>query len=103
MDNLVYDNDDRAKLEDLCVTTKSLFMSLLAKNRQPNVPGTSFSVPVHRSRLPNMKLPKFSGKYSDYENLKNLFKKQVHNDPTLMDIEKVNHLSHACPNRSWVQ
>ena len=62
VDNLDSDNDDRAELENLCVTTKNLFMSLLAKNRQSNVPKTSFSVQAHHSRLSNIKLPKFSGK-----------------------------------------
>ena len=32
VDNLDADNNDRTELENLCVTTKSLFISLLAKN-----------------------------------------------------------------------
>ena len=92
VDNLDSDNDDRAELEDLCVTTKSLFMSLLAKNRPSNVPETSFSVQAHHSRFPNMKFPKFSGKYAEYQNFMSLFENLAHNDPTLTDIEKFNHL-----------
>ena len=63
VDNLDPENNERAELEDICVTTKSLFLSLLAKNRQPNV-----------ARLPNMKLPKFNGKYSDYKNFVSLLR-----------------------------
>lgn len=39
-----------------------------------------------------MKLPKFSGNYSDYKNFISLFENLVDNDPTLTDIEKFNHL-----------
>ncbi|XP_065368955.1 uncharacterized protein LOC135961383 [Calliphora vicina] len=84
-------NDDRSELEDLCVTTKSLLLSLQAKNRRPSLQETSFMQP-HHSRLPNMRLPKFSGKYSDYKNFMSLFENLVHNDHTLTDIEKFNHL-----------
>ena len=44
VDNLDPDNDDRAELEDLCVTTKSLIISLLAKSRLPNASETPFSM-----------------------------------------------------------
>ena len=67
VDNLDSDNDDRSELENRCVTTKSLFMCLLVKNRQSDIPETSFSVQAHHSRLPNMKLPKFSRKYAEYK------------------------------------
>ena len=85
-------NDDRSDLEDLCVTTKSLFLSLQAKNRKSSLPETSFSMQSHHSRLSKMRLPKFSGNYSDYKNFMSLFENLVHNDPTLTDIEKFNHL-----------
>ena len=39
-----------------------------------------------------MRLPKFSGKYSEYKNFMSLFENLVHYDPTLTDIEKFNHL-----------
>ena len=81
VDNLDPENNERAELEDICVTTKSLFLSLLAKNRQPNV-----------ARLPNMKLPKFNGEYSDYKHFVSLLENLVHNDPTWTDIEKFKHL-----------
>ncbi|KAI8116345.1 hypothetical protein CVS40_11573 [Lucilia cuprina] len=77
-------NDDRSELENL-------LLSLQAKNRRPSFQETSFMQP-HHSRLPNMRLPKFSGKYSDYKNFMSLFENLVHNDPTLTDIEKFNHL-----------
>lgn len=39
-----------------------------------------------------MRLPKFNEKYSDYKNFMSLFENLVHNDPTLTEIEKFNHL-----------
>ena len=39
-----------------------------------------------------MKLPKFKGKYSDYKHFMSLFENLVHNNPTLTDIQKCNHL-----------
>ena len=93
IDELSPDNDDRAELEDVCVTTKSLFLQLLAKYRRPSGQEMSFyGQSAHHSRLPNMKLPKFSGKYSEYKNFMSLFENLVHNDLSLPDIEKFNHL-----------
>ena len=55
MDNLDPDNDDRVHLKDLCATSKSLFVSLLATNGLSNTPETSFSTQGHHL-----------SKYSDY-------------------------------------
>ena len=43
VDNSNLENNDRAELEDICVTTKALFLSLPAKNGQSNVPEMCFS------------------------------------------------------------
>ncbi|XP_017485294.1 PREDICTED: uncharacterized protein LOC108373862, partial [Rhagoletis zephyria] len=39
-----------------------------------------------------MRLPKFSGKYSEFKNFISLFESLVNNDPSLTEIEKFNHL-----------
>lgn len=91
LDVLNPDNEDRSALEDLCVSTKSLLLSLQAKNRRSSLPESSF-MQAHQFRLPNMRLPKFNEKYSDYKNFMSLFENLVHNDPTLTEIEKFNHL-----------
>ena len=42
VDNLDAENNDRVDLEDICMTTKTLFLSLLAKNGHSNVPEMFF-------------------------------------------------------------
>ncbi|XP_054746940.1 uncharacterized protein LOC129252836 [Anastrepha obliqua] len=39
-----------------------------------------------------MSLPKFKGEYSEFKNFMSLFESLVHNDPTIPEIEKFNHL-----------
>ena len=92
VDQLDPENNHRAELENICVTTKTLFLTLLAKNGQSNVPEMPFLGQSHQSRLPNMKIAEFNGKYSDYKNFMSLFENLIYNDPTLTDIEKFNHL-----------
>ena len=68
---------------------------MINKNRKTSLPETSFSgqgQSFHHSRLPRMRLAKFSGKYSEYKNFMSLFENLVHYDPTLSDTEKFNHL-----------
>ncbi|XP_017465088.1 PREDICTED: uncharacterized protein LOC108358326 [Rhagoletis zephyria] len=80
----------RGELEDIIAETKAIIKSILAKNKT-SVGETSFVAP-HSSRLPKMNLPKFKGQYSEFKNFMSLFKSLVHNDPTIPDIEKFNHL-----------
>ncbi|XP_053968885.1 uncharacterized protein LOC128870303 [Anastrepha ludens] len=80
----------RGELEDLIVETKSVIKSILARNKS-SIAETSFVAP-HSSRLPKMSLPKFKGEYSEFKNFMSLFESLVHNDPTIPDIEKFNHL-----------
>ena len=84
-------NGDRAEVEELCIETKSIFLGYLTP-RNPSMGETSFAIHGHKIRLPLMKLPKFSGKYSDYKNFISLFNSLVHTDITLSEIEKFNHL-----------
>ncbi|XP_054725764.1 uncharacterized protein LOC129235760 [Anastrepha obliqua] len=80
----------RGELEDLIVETKSVIKSILARNKS-SIAETSFVAP-HSSRLPKMSLPKFKGEYSEFKNFMSLFESLVHNDPTIPEIEKFNHL-----------
>ncbi|XP_053964351.1 uncharacterized protein LOC128867266 [Anastrepha ludens] len=80
----------RGELEDLIVETKSIIKSILARNKS-SIAETSFTAP-HSSRLPKMSLPTFKGEYSEFKNFMSLFESFVHNDPTIPDIEKFNHL-----------
>ncbi|XP_037959594.1 uncharacterized protein LOC119688963 [Teleopsis dalmanni] len=52
---------------------------------------SNFSV-AHHSRLPCLKLPKFDGKYVNYNRFISAIKHLVHNDPTLSDVDKFNYL-----------
>ncbi|XP_037929892.1 uncharacterized protein LOC119664680 [Teleopsis dalmanni] len=85
-------DDYRAVLEDICVSTKSLFLQKLKKHRLVSAPAISHHCGRPQSKLPSMRLPKFSGKYCDYKNFISLFESLVHSDETLTDIEKFNHL-----------
>ncbi|XP_053968541.1 uncharacterized protein LOC128869972 [Anastrepha ludens] len=80
----------RGELEDLIVETKSIIKSILARNKSA-IAETSFIAP-HSSRLPKMSLPTFKGEYSEFKNFMSLLESLVHNDPTIPDIEKFNHL-----------
>lgn len=92
LDIIAPTNDDRVVLEDLCVSTKSLLMAKLGNNRNSSLSNSTMAYPPHHSRLPSMKLPKFSGKYSEYKNFIGLFENLVDNDSSLTDLEKFNHL-----------
>ncbi|XP_075167480.1 uncharacterized protein LOC142239573 [Haematobia irritans] len=85
-------DDLRERVEDTSVSAKTLLLNLVSRNRKSSIAETSFCAQAHTSRLPNMRLPKFSGKYADYKNFMGLFENLVDNDPTLTDIEKFNHL-----------
>lgn len=76
----------------IVLTTKSLFLSFLYKDRQSNVPEMSYLGQPNRLSLPIRKLFKLNGKYSDYKNFMRSFENLVRNDPTLTHIEIFNHL-----------
>ncbi|XP_053968560.1 uncharacterized protein LOC128869992 [Anastrepha ludens] len=80
----------RGEFENLIVETKSIIKSIVARNKSP-IAETSFIVP-HSSRLPSMSLPTFKGEYYEFKNFMSLFESFVHNDSTMTDIKKFNHL-----------
>ena len=85
-------NDNKADLEDIPVTTKSLFLSMINKNRKSArnffFRARPIVSPFKASK--HTRLPKFNGKYSEYKNFMSLFENLVHYNPTLTDIEKFN-------------
>jgi len=46
----------------------------------------------HSRILPQMKLPKFDGNYAEFKNCIGLFNRLVHDDESLSNVEKFNHL-----------
>ncbi|XP_032294718.2 uncharacterized protein [Drosophila virilis] len=52
---------------------------------------STFVVPNH-SRLPQLKLPEFSGGYTEWADFSNLFTTVIDKDPYLTNIEKLQHL-----------
>ena len=86
----------RADVEDLCIKTKSKIMELLGDTYKRHNLDTSIAIPVAtHSKLPSLELAKFDGKYSAYKNFMSSFKQFVHNDSSLSNIEKFNHLLHC--------
>ena len=82
----------RGTLEELCITTKALYMSAMKKgNESCTVMDMSFAS-SHRSRLPKMSLPKFTGKHAEFKSFLSLFESLVDADSSLPTIEKFNHL-----------
>lgn len=92
IEKLAPSDTGRGEIEDLYISTKSKILSLMGERRRGSVPDTSFAMAVPVNRLPNLRLPKFSGKYSEYKNFINSFNQLVRNDSSLTRIEKFNHL-----------
>ncbi|KAM8718232.1 hypothetical protein ACLKA7_000934 [Drosophila subpalustris] len=83
----------RSDLEELCVSTKVLLRSLgVVPKSQPCANSTIVGSVGHHRKLPYMKLPKFSGEYSEYKNFIGLFTSLVDNEDSLSNVEKFNHL-----------
>lgn len=78
----------------MCINKKSLLLSKLGTGRRASIShDVTMSAPMpHVNRLPQLKIPKFSGKYSEYKNFITSFNNSVHDDCTLTNIEKFNHL-----------
>ena len=87
-------NDQRFEIESICVSTKSMYISQINKNKKTDILNSTMNGSGHmqQTRLPNMKLDKFSGNYGEYKNFMGLFESLVDSDPCLSDIQKFNHL-----------
>ena len=61
------------------------------RHHQPAVEST-IAITTLNSKLPSLKLPTFSGKYSDYKNFIASFSQIIDREANLSNIEKFNHL-----------
>ncbi|XP_055858724.1 uncharacterized protein LOC129921088 [Episyrphus balteatus] len=83
----------RGEIEDLYITAKTKILSLLGTGRRSSIADMTVSTVPHTiSHLPKQRLPKFSGRYSDYKNFINSYNNLVENDLSLKKIEKFNYL-----------
>ncbi|XP_055922514.1 uncharacterized protein LOC129953385 [Eupeodes corollae] len=83
----------RGEIEDLYITAKTKILSLLGTGRRSSIADMTVSTVPHTiSHLPKQRLPKFSGRYSDYKNFINSYNNLVENDLSLTKIEKFNYL-----------
>ncbi|XP_037823638.1 uncharacterized protein LOC119612006 [Lucilia sericata] len=90
-------DESRSELEELFVQAKAYMIDLLYKKRRSsdmdlsilNTTSSSFS---HQSRLPELKLPNFNGKYSEYSRFISTFNTLVHEEPCIPTIDKFNYL-----------
>jgi len=89
----------RAEIEEECVTAKTVLLSKLDKAKPVNLNdsyGNNTTVIPFQSqsvnKLPPIKIPKFSGKYNEYNNFMSCFNHFVHNDQNLTNTEKLNYL-----------
>ncbi|XP_037930335.1 uncharacterized protein LOC119665091, partial [Teleopsis dalmanni] len=83
----------RADLEELYISTKISISSQLndEANNSTMMDNTALIPPVSK-KLPHLKLPTFSGKYSEYKNFINSFVQIIDREACLTNIEKFNHL-----------
>ena len=85
-------DEGRCDIDELFIATKTKIL-LLMGDRRPSLHDESIVVShVPQSRLPNLKLPKFDGKYLEFKNFMNSFKNLVNSDRHIPSIEKFNHL-----------
>jgi len=88
-------NRNRSALEENCVITEAKYM--LAAGTGEDHKQLALVTGSSHSNLPKMKLPKFSGKHSEYKQFIGIFEQLVDSDNSLSYIEKFNHLL-ACPS-----
>lgn len=87
------DDNGRGDLEDLYVNIRSSIQMQLGDDvhnssfREP-----ALHTPYTHSKLPALKLPIFSGKYSEYKNFISSFMSLIDKEASLTNIEKFNHL-----------
>ncbi|XP_017470099.1 PREDICTED: uncharacterized protein LOC108361847 [Rhagoletis zephyria] len=87
------DSEDggRADLEELYITMKLTIRTQLTEDHNATI-SESTCVMQASSKLPKLKLPSFSGKYSEYTNFITSFKQIIDREYSLSNIEKFNHL-----------
>ncbi|XP_039970154.1 uncharacterized protein LOC120782065 [Bactrocera tryoni] len=81
----------RMDLEELYITTKLIIQSQVTEDSNTTLSDTT-CVMQAGSKLPKLKLPTFTGKYSEYQNFITSFQQIIDREYSLSNIEKFNHL-----------
>lgn len=87
-------DSSRAELEDIIVAIKCSVQEQIGADMHDStfaenpIPSSNHN----HSKLPSLKLPVFSGKYSEYKNFITSFKQVIDREIGLSNIEKFNHL-----------
>ncbi|XP_065365522.1 uncharacterized protein LOC135958548 [Calliphora vicina] len=90
-----YDPDDngRPEIEDLYIAAKMNIQAQLGEDvHNTTMSDSTICFPVNNNKLPQLKLPTFSGKYSEYKNFITSFNQVIDREFGLSNIEKFNHL-----------
>ena len=90
-----YDPDDnaRAEIEDLYIAAKMNIQSQLGEDvHNTSMAESTICFPVSNHKLPQLQLPTFGGKYSEYKNFITSFNQVIDREFGLSNIEKFNHL-----------
>ncbi|XP_075160828.1 uncharacterized protein LOC142233707 [Haematobia irritans] len=87
----------RSDIEDTFVSAKAVILRRLNTHRrsstiEQSILNTSAQSLSHHSRLPQLKLPKFDGKYSEFARFMSTYKTLVHEEASIPTIDKFNYL-----------
>lgn len=96
IERVVENDNTRMDIDEVYVLTKSLIVTKLkGLQRDSSLDATMLNQsrfePALSHRLPNLKLPRFDGKYSEYKRFISTFNNLVHNEP-IPTIDKFNYL-----------
>ncbi|XP_043064790.1 uncharacterized protein LOC122320687, partial [Drosophila ficusphila] len=105
LEELDYDEIDSPlpdEFEELILSAKSIVLQEIGKRKVASLPCSTLrqepamdsaaSQPNKRLRLPEIKLPEFSGGYTEYANFFSMFSTIIDQDPDLSPVEKLQHL-----------
>ncbi|XP_065372316.1 uncharacterized protein LOC135964147 [Calliphora vicina] len=88
---------NRSDIEELFISAKAPLVSFMNNKRGSCDIEQSFlnaTQPLisHHNRLPQIKLPKFDGKYAEFSRFISTFNTLVHNESSIVTIDKFNYL-----------
>ncbi|XP_067635778.1 uncharacterized protein [Eurosta solidaginis] len=93
IEKLEPDDNMRGELEDLYVGVKIAIQEQLGEDLNSSILGEKqVVIPTYNSKLRVLKLPTFTGKYSEYKNVITSFNQIIDRELGLSNIEKFNHL-----------
>ena len=87
------EDNARADLEDIFITLKQSVQDQLGSElHESTVAESTFGCHTSHNKLPAIKLPRFSGKYSAFKNFITTFSQVIDRETGLSNIGKFNHL-----------